>query len=39
MHLISLFIPLISAIYIGLFGRFLGRIGGASLALYSIAIS
>ena len=39
MHLISLFIPLFTSLYIGLFGRFLGGTGGFLLAFTSILIS
>jgi hypothetical protein len=39
MHLISLFIPLITSLYIGFFGRFLGKTGGFLLALIGIILS
>jgi len=39
MHLISLFIPLLTSLYIGLFGRFLGKTGGFLLAITGILIS
>ena len=39
MHLISFFLPLITSLYIGLFGRFIGRTGGFFLAISGILIS
>ena len=39
MHLISLFMPLFISLYIGCFGRFLGRTGSFYLALSGILVS
>lgn len=39
MHLISLFIPLLTSLYIGIFGRFIGKTGGFLLAITGILIS
>jgi hypothetical protein len=39
MHLISLFLPLLTSFYIGLFGRFIGKTGGFLLAISGILIS
>jgi hypothetical protein len=39
MHLISLFLPLITSLYIGFFGRFLGKSGSFILAITGILIS
>ena len=39
MHLISLFIPLITSIFIGFFGRFLGKSGSFHIAIFGILLS
>ena len=39
MHLISLFIPLITSFFIGFFGRFIGKTGSFHLAIFSILLS
>lgn len=39
MHLISLFLPLITSIYLGFFGRFIGVSGGFSISLFGILSS
>ncbi len=39
MQLVSLFIPLLTSFYIGLFGRFIGKTGGFQLARFGILLS
>lgn len=39
MLLVSLFIPLLTSFYIGLFGRFIGKTGGFQLARFGILLS